>query len=523
MSLLDALLNEGYRDSRDIYIALRNDGSSCGSGTIADPYDGGSRLSAGLTVTGLAPDSLDALEAVVTTSANHNYSDGDVVNISGVTGSGSSAWNGTFPIYSASGNTFRYYMAAPPSAAPGGGDIILSAKVIFRFDDVMRAAPANSRIHIGPGVFETRGYAGGSPHDWQAKSGQSIVGSGMGVTTLRIVQAALRDKLYLAIGADPPTEFPGGIAPVSYMDGFEARDFTIDCNLGGQPVPKGYDFAPLACGGIAPAGRHIRIERVRVIHYGTQSAAVECFVIFPAGANANMDEAGWPAINCLIEDCIAEHPWDNNVYTISVFGMSGTEFLNTGGKAGYHRACAMRNNYCNGDFNYGPVVKVDNITYSGAGTPTVWTAVLTTQTPHLRAVGDTLIIRGALVSGSADNQYNGAFLVDEVVSGSVLKFKLYADPGAAPTGEITIGGDVPSILVPIDASQSSLNGSATMTLATTRPHYRTTRNNVAVQNLRKDGDPTDPGVNASFKVTKALSPKKLECKLKSGGPQISDQ
>ena len=43
MSLLDALLLEGYRDPRDLWIALRTDGQM-GSGTIDDPYDGGTRL-----------------------------------------------------------------------------------------------------------------------------------------------------------------------------------------------------------------------------------------------------------------------------------------------------------------------------------------------------------------------------------------------------------------------------------------------------------------------------------------------
>lgn len=41
MSLMDAMLLEGYRDPSDVYIALRADGLK-GSGTIDDPYDGSS-------------------------------------------------------------------------------------------------------------------------------------------------------------------------------------------------------------------------------------------------------------------------------------------------------------------------------------------------------------------------------------------------------------------------------------------------------------------------------------------------
>lgn len=43
MSLLDAMLLEGYRDPREVYIALCTDGQK-GSGTMDDPYDGGTRL-----------------------------------------------------------------------------------------------------------------------------------------------------------------------------------------------------------------------------------------------------------------------------------------------------------------------------------------------------------------------------------------------------------------------------------------------------------------------------------------------
>ena len=42
MSLLDAFLEEGHLDPRDIYVAMRSDGQR-GSGTIADPFDGGTR------------------------------------------------------------------------------------------------------------------------------------------------------------------------------------------------------------------------------------------------------------------------------------------------------------------------------------------------------------------------------------------------------------------------------------------------------------------------------------------------
>ena len=47
-----------------------------------------------------------------------------------------------------------------------------------KFDALMQALPVNTRIHLGPGVFETRGYSDGEAGGWEPKSGQKILGSG---------------------------------------------------------------------------------------------------------------------------------------------------------------------------------------------------------------------------------------------------------------------------------------------------------------------------------------------------------
>ena len=83
MSLMDAMLLEGYRDPRDVYIALRTDGAR-GSGTIDDPYDGGTRAEALLSLSSLAFDPLEAL--AITVGARHNCSQGDTVRIANVGG-----------------------------------------------------------------------------------------------------------------------------------------------------------------------------------------------------------------------------------------------------------------------------------------------------------------------------------------------------------------------------------------------------------------------------------------------------
>jgi hypothetical protein len=57
----------------------------------------------------------------------------------------------------------------------------------------MRAAPSQAVIRLGPGTFETRGEAAGLEipplPGWRPKSGQRLVGAGMGVTTLKLVGA----------------------------------------------------------------------------------------------------------------------------------------------------------------------------------------------------------------------------------------------------------------------------------------------------------------------------------------------
>ena len=88
MSLLDALLLEGYRDPREVYIALRADGQK-GSGTIDDPYDGGTRLGPALSATLTC----NRFEFVVGTAFAHGLSIGNNVTISGCAGPGKDWFN----------------------------------------------------------------------------------------------------------------------------------------------------------------------------------------------------------------------------------------------------------------------------------------------------------------------------------------------------------------------------------------------------------------------------------------------
>src|SRR5690349_22696687 len=58
-----------------------------------------------------------------------------------------------------------------------------------KFDAVMILFAAQSKVtvHLGPGTFETNGYADGASGTWQARPGMKVIGSGMEVTTLKLV------------------------------------------------------------------------------------------------------------------------------------------------------------------------------------------------------------------------------------------------------------------------------------------------------------------------------------------------
>ena len=95
MSLTDALLLDEYRDSKEVWIALRTDGAK-GSGTQSDPWNGNARATATLTINSLARSGLTATANVT----NHGFAVGDWVTISGVdqTTIGNRFYVGTFQV-----------------------------------------------------------------------------------------------------------------------------------------------------------------------------------------------------------------------------------------------------------------------------------------------------------------------------------------------------------------------------------------------------------------------------------------
>jgi len=287
MPLLDSVLLDPHKSALNVWIALRTDGVK-GSGTESDPYNGSPRYESSISVSTLTR---FGREAAATTATNHGYANGDVVTISGVTGTGAPFYNGTFVIYSVMATSFKYWMKAEPGAS--GSGTITCARTFYQFDELLINVSQNTAIHLGPGLFLTRGYgdqvAGAQP---QPKSGQQIIGSGMGVTTLKLVNASVPNSKYWVI------------ATATHLQQVEISDLTLDCNLDGQLIAN-YTFAPIGCSGVYVSGAHLRYRRVRAINFGTLDPPQEPFVLWSAGAYPNDP---LESVDCAIEDCIVEQP-----------------------------------------------------------------------------------------------------------------------------------------------------------------------------------------------------------------------
>ena len=425
MSLVDALLLEPA--PFEVWIAIRPDGQK-GSGRIDDPWDGGAIQEASAQITSITFGGAGNKDATVTTSANHGYLNGQYIRVTGATGADAGYYNGAFIIFGKTDTTFKYRMKRAPAANATG--TLSSARIVgYRFDDIMRDLPANTTVRLGPGVFETKGYTPANPNPWQPKTAQKIIGSGIGATTLRIMQATIDGSMNSAIGG-----------PYNNVtDSFEATDFTIDCNLPNQPIPESKHWAPVACGAIAITGRDIRIRRIRVINFGTQTPAAECFVIVAAGAHPDIAEP----VNCIIEDCIAEQPSENNVRETSILHFGGGE-RPTDGVNAFYRACAIRNCYVNCEYRNGApshFIGVESLTRVDPNDPaTIRKWRLKTLQPHHRTLDHNVNIFTVIKPNTADQAspaFNGTFPIDAIVSDKELDITLYVDPDASELPPVT--------------------------------------------------------------------------------------
>ena len=344
MALVDLFLTEAAQFN--ICISARTDGIA-GSGTAQDPYNGSTR--ADLFTKVFLSNPTFAQEAMAMTETPHHLVDGDVISISGVEGGDAKLWNGTFVIYGVNAVSFKYWMKAQSFTPPEGNPACV--RLTFPFDEVMRHVPERVKICIGPGMFQTRGYAANDARGWQPKTGQKIVGEGIDVTVLQLVGAENADQHYHAVGM-PITAV--GLAAIAPLKHFEISDLTIDCNMDNQSGRPDPGYANVACGAVRVLGSHTRISRVKAINWGTKSLKQGSFVLSvihasgqPSGGDGN------PIVTATdfngIEDCVAIQPSKNNARETTILHIGGVKNA-TNHAQGFGTAAYIRQNFVDAQY-----------------------------------------------------------------------------------------------------------------------------------------------------------------------------
>jgi hypothetical protein len=79
------------------------------------------------------------------------------------------------------------WVAARTDGVPGTGTHSdpYDGSTQAKFDSLMSTMPSNTCVHLGPGIFQTNGYADGVSGGWQAQKAMKIVGSGQDVSGRR--------------------------------------------------------------------------------------------------------------------------------------------------------------------------------------------------------------------------------------------------------------------------------------------------------------------------------------------------
>ena len=189
-----------------------------------------------------------------------------------------------------------------------------NAGTAARFDGLMNSFGEFTTVRLGPGLFETKGFSDDDPSSgWQPKAGMKIIGSGIDVTTLRLVGAGGNHRHYFAIGH----ALASGSGPGVQVDFFEASDFTVDCNLneGGG--------ASFARGAIRIKGNHARIRRIKAKEWGTKSSQKPCVVFSviiadPDATVAEVQDAG-------ISECVVITPASGTLEPVTFFHAGGKD------------------------------------------------------------------------------------------------------------------------------------------------------------------------------------------------------
>lgn len=539
----------------DVYIALRSDGA-IGSGTENDPWNGGRANYPVFSVTAVTVGTITnnaSFAVTVTTSVAHGFNQsGEIVLIKGIGYPDGELLNGSFWVTPVTSQPTQftysvYYSPLNQYPSPSAGALTISGvtcqKDPFLFDAVMRSlAPTNPvRVHLSPGVFETKGYQYffRDSVSWKAFAGLKIRGSGIRVTTLKLVEASHRNIHYHVMGM-PPLDEQANVA-----DGFEASDCTIDCNVGGQ------NSTQLTCGAVSLRGSHTRLSRLRVINYGRQGPGVrksgatqqvvtpELFVFAIGGSSWNNNSAKYQSRDCIVEDCIVEQPSFNNFRESTIMVVSGGDVPGGSILPIPSEATVFRRNYVNCEYQLNPTaIATVSPTVVGASPAKIKVTIVTqfshgqSNTAWVRISGvrvPTVTEANGYVSNSDgyNNVYNGSFLIT-LVNANEFWYETDLPATGVPTVNSVIGAWVnrwPSNQVKVASVVPDafvLGTPHKVTIKTNAPHYLipcgaggvlTPGCIASLDGISDVGvDPSTPGnLNVPWLVTQVISNYEFKC------------
>lgn len=506
-----------------------------GSGTESDPWNGAVEATQQFAISG-ANVSVSGpsgnLITVTIVSTTHPFNTLDHVLMSGFDGPNGELLNGTFVVNKLSGTSFSYTLPynsvandglAPASPFAGS---IKCQKDPYRFDAIMRSLPTGTpvTVHLGPGLFQTKGYLAGGGTDvvgWRPFSGMHIQGSGISLTILQLVQARGRNKAYYAIGV------PGMGNAFPLLESFEAQDLTVDSNIANQPSQS------LSCSAIFVRGNHTRFRRVRAINFGRQGLGIspddsmEPFVLAVTGPNySTTAPAEAQPVDCVIEECVVEQPGLNSVKEISCLTFLGGEsnLASSPGIQTYPTSCSFRNCIVNCEYQQNPV-EIAAITLTPGVPPALAVATVTTRKPHGLANGQWIRISGVrvspgTVSGQFDNGYNGSYPVSGISGPNPTTFQYTPDPAIpgnalpASTTDMWVGR-WPSerIFIELYDKKSGTQGPGnwTMVVTTRTAHYLTVGSTVVITGALVGPPFVDSSINGRWQVTEVSSSKIFTC------------
>ena len=216
---------------------------------------------------------------------------------------------------SMAGRTKDIYIALRTDGLVGEGTLQnpFDGSTPTKLDAVLRRIANGTRVHFGPGTFQTAGFSDDSSSvGFSVKRGCKYIGTGMSRTTIQLT-AASASSGHLA-SAFQSTGYNGDVSRA------EVRDMTIDLN-GAAIVAGGRQGVDMKTQAVSINGSNCTVANVHAIRaYGHFATYQEAFVIIISSPVVSGSQV--PAINALIDHCIVDQFAVGNDH-VQAIGLSG--------------------------------------------------------------------------------------------------------------------------------------------------------------------------------------------------------